>query len=236
MIRTFARLFLFLVFSVGLWAVYLNERPPAAQMAVRHIERLSGQPVVAITIDDGPHPLTTPLILATLKKMNVKATFFVVGKMMRRYPELARRIVEEGHALGNHTENHLRLTELTPAQVAREIERGFEAIDAVQKQPVRLFRPPGGGLSNTVLNYLREHDIVLVLWSHNPGDWALIEPHALNTYVDEHLQAGDIILLHDEGVGTCQALPHIIRAIRKRGFKTVTVPEMMEWQRKGRKG
>ncbi len=236
MIRTLARVFLFLVLSVCIWAVYLNERPPAAQMEVRHIERLSGQPVVAITIDDGPHPLTTPLILATLKRMNVKATFFVVGKMMRRYPELARRLVEDGHALGNHTENHLRLTELTPAQVVREIERGFEAIDAVQKQSIRLFRPPGGGLNNTVLNYLREHHIVLALWSHNPGDWSLLEAQQITDYVDKHLQAGDIILLHDEGVGTCQALPHIIRAIRKRGFRTVTVPEMMERQKKQRKG
>lgn len=232
MMRTLARVFLFLVFSACTWAVYLNARPPAAQMDVRHIERLSGQPVVAITIDDGPHPLTTPLILETLKKLDVKATFFVVGKMMRRHPELARRIVEDGHALGNHTENHLRLTELTPAQVAKEIERGFEAIDAVQKQSIRLFRPPGGGLNNIVLNYLRENDIMLALWSHNPGDWSLIGPQEINAYVDKHLQAGDIILLHDEGVGTCQALPHIIRTIRKRGFRTVTVPEMMELKRK----
>ncbi|MCS6862899.1 MAG: polysaccharide deacetylase family protein [Abditibacteriales bacterium] len=231
MISAFARILLFLVFATGIWAIYLHERPPTAQMGVRHIERLRGQPVVALTIDDGPHPLTTPLILETLKQMNVKATFFVVGKMMRRYPELARRIVEDGHALGNHTENHLRLTELTPAQVAREIERGFEAIDAVQRQPLRLFRPPGGGLNNIVLNYLHKHQIVLALWSLNPGDWSLLEAQPITDYVDKHLQAGDIILLHDGGVGTCQALPHIIRSIRKRGWRTVTVPEMLAMQR-----
>jgi chitin deacetylase len=233
--RTFARFFLFLVLAAALWGAYLSERPPAAQMNVRHLERLNGSPVVALTIDDGPHPLTTPLILETLKKMDVKVTFFVVGKMIRQYPELARRMVADGHVLANHTENHLPLTRLSPAKVAQEIERGFEAIDAVQKQPRRLFRPPGGGFNNVVLNYLRERDITLVLWSHNPGDWSLIEADAINAYVDKHLQPGDIILLHDEGVGTCIALPHVIREIRKRGYRTVTIPEMMELQNVKRK-
>jgi chitin deacetylase len=230
--RTAARILLFLIFTFLIWALYLQQQPPAAQMTIRHIEHLKGQPVVAITIDDGPHPLTTPLLLQALKKMNTKVTFFVVGKMVRTYPELARRMAEDGHVLGNHTENHIPLATLPPEKVAQEIRRGFEAIDAVQPQKIHLFRPPGGGISNTVSNYVRDNDITLVLWSHNPGDWSLISPEEINAYVDKNLQSGDILLLHDMGVGTCLALPHIIREIRKRGYRTVTIPEMLELKEK----
>src|SRR4028119_1309003 len=134
-IKLGARYASFLLVTGGIWAGYCAWRPPAPMLGLRHIEHLGRDSShVSLTIDDAPHPFTTPLLLASLRRADVKATFFVVGDGMRLYPELARRIVREGHRLANHSQYHHNLTRISPAEYAHEIETCFSAIRRAGQQ------------------------------------------------------------------------------------------------------
>ena len=222
-----------LLFAVGAalsLALYAWWRPPAPMLYLRnteHLNRNSNQ--VALTIDDSPHPLTTPLLLASLDHAHVRATFFCVGENLKLYPELARRMVDEGHTLGNHSQPHHNLTTVAPGDFPQHIDAGFATIDAVEKSvgsPARttLFRPPGGGLNRDVMAYLYRKNYTLAWWSNNVGDWTCPPAWKIARGVEAKLRPGDILLLHDGGTGTPQAIGSIAKAVRARGLEFVPMP------------
>ncbi len=184
-------------------------------------------PVVALTFDDGPDPETTPRVLDILKQEGVRATFFVVGTKLKRYPELARRIVAEGHALGCHSYDHQRQTSLTEEQVWRQI-RDCQVL--AQRIGVSLvaYRPPYLDQNAAVRRAVQRWGMPLVMAT------ALGEPespprtHAWVYRYARRAHNGSILLLHDTYPYTADALPELIRALRARGFKFATIPEMIE--------
>ncbi len=214
------------------WGANFLWRPPAPMLGLRHEEHLGRDSKdIAITFDDAPHPLTTPLLLASLKRADVRATFFCIGGNLRLYPELAHRMVEEGHSLGNHSEPHHNLTTVDPKDFSHHVDEGFAAIARVdagagkKSATTRLFRPPGGGLNRAAMQYLYSHDYTLAWWSNNVGDWTCPPAWKIASSVKAHLEPGDIILLHDGGTGTPQALPSIVKAAREKGLRTILMPE-----------
>jgi len=222
---------LFLVLTSLCGALYYLWRPPAPMLFLRHQETLpANSQNIALTIDDSPHPLTTPLLLASLKETGVKATFFCVGDGLRLYPELARRIVNQGHRLANHSQPHHNLTTVDSAEFPQHIDACFEQIERVGQSAriatqTRLFRPPGGGLDRDLMDYLYRRDFTLAWWSNNVGDWTCPPAWKIAADVKANLKAGDILLLHDGGTGTPQAIPAIVKAARKRGLDFVVMPE-----------
>jgi len=218
--------------TAAIWLGHCWWRPPAPELGLGHVERWPhGQQKVSLTFDDAPHPLTTPLLLASLKRTGVKASFFVVGDGLRFYPEIAERIVRDGHRLANHSQYHINLTRVSPAEYAHEIQTCFKFIDqtyasaGIKHQPTRLFRPPGGGLNRKVMRYLYANDVTLAWWSNNVGDWVRPPAWKIASEVKANLRAGDIILLHDAGIGTPQALPSIIKEARNLGLSFEPMPE-----------
>jgi peptidoglycan/xylan/chitin deacetylase (PgdA/CDA1 family) len=231
--RIWLRVLAFGVVTLLLWGTYFWWRPPLPMLFLRHSEHLGqASSAVSITFDDAPHPLTTPLLLAALKRANAKATFFVVGDGLRLYPELAHRIVQEGHTLANHSQNHHNLTRVGTEAYSTEIQSCFDAIQQVYRNAnspaqTRLFRPPGGGLNRQVMQYLYDNNIELAWWSNNVGDWAQPPGWKIVQQVKAKLRPGDIILLHDGpgGYGTAQAIPEIVRTARRLNLECVTMPE-----------
>jgi peptidoglycan/xylan/chitin deacetylase (PgdA/CDA1 family) len=222
------RLGVFLVVTAAIWIAYFWWRTPVAMLglkAITHLPPESNQ--VALTFDDGPHPLTTPLLLASLKRANVKATFFVVGEGIRHYPQLAARIRQDGHHLANHSENHRNLTRISSQEYSTEIDSGFTAISNAGAQ-TRLFRPPGGGLNQSAIDYIYRNGHTLGWWSNNVGDWAPQPAWKIVYGVTGALRAGDILLLHDAATSTPQAIPSIVREARKRGLEFVPMPESLD--------
>ena len=211
-------------------AAYALWRPPAPMLWLKsavHLGRDTHQ--IAMTFDDSPHPLTTPLLLASLDHANVKATFFSVGENLKLYPELAHRIVEQGHALGNHSQPHHNLTTVDPRDYPRHIDAGFATIAAVEKgagksSNTTLFRPPGGGLNRAEMDYLYRRGYTLAWWSNNVGDWTCPPAWKIADGVKAGMRPGDILLLHDGGTGTPQALDSIVKAARARGLEFVLMP------------
>ena len=182
---------------------------------------------VAMTFDDGPFPIYTTLLLDTLERLGVKATFFLVGQQVRSYPYFARAIVSAGHEVANHTYHHRNLTLLAPPQVLEEIARAQDTITAVTGQVPRYFRPPGGNYNATVLSAVHQLGLVTVFWTANSADYTNLEPRALEGRVLAHLSNGGILLFHQGMNNTIRTLPHMTQILRSRGYAITTVGDVV---------
>ncbi|MCM3762174.1 polysaccharide deacetylase family protein [Alkalihalobacillus oceani] len=190
--------------------------------------------LVALTFDDGPDDIYTPQILDILKEKNAVATFFLVGEEIQAYPDMVRRIVQEGHGLGNHTWQHPNLATIWTEKVREEIKKTQQAmLEVVGRQP-DLFRPPYGSLTKADLALLNEIGLRNILWSVDTLDWSGRSADEILLTVHENISKGGIILQHNFGStehvldGTIEALPKIIDELREEGYTFVTVQTLLQ--------
>jgi peptidoglycan/xylan/chitin deacetylase (PgdA/CDA1 family) len=185
-----------------------------------------------MSFDDGPHPELTPKLLDMLKERGIKATFYVVGRNVAQYPDVARRIVAEGHEIANHTWSHPSLTKLSAARVAKEIESTTEAITGATGVKPTTLRPPYGA-TNAALNRRinDEFGLKVAMWSVDPQDWKIRKASHVSSHIIERAVAGDIILAHDIHPSTVAAMPQTLDALAAKGLKFVTVAELMAMDR-----
>ncbi len=187
----------------------------------------SGLKRVALTFDDGPNPLYTPSILAELKRYGVRATFFVVGKMVQLYPDLTRQMVAEGHEMANHSYTHPNMTKLAQREIIAEVLRTRSAIKDITGRQTYLFRPPGGNIDEFVSRQLRALDYNIVYWNINAGEFARNAPAEQLAQMLAKVSDGSILLLHNGPVdGTLNILPGLLAELYRRGFTCVTVSEL----------
>jgi len=185
---------------------------------------------VALTFDDGPSPAYTRRILSTLKKFNIRATFFVVGKKAADFSDLLRQIADAGYEIGNHTYYHSPVTWLNPRKMLSELADTNRVIGNITGREVTLFRPPNGRLSRARLKTLENAGYRVVLWSVNADDFyhsdsGMRSPDSIASRVLSRIRGGDVILLHDSEE-TIAALPKMIQALIKRGFRFCTVSQL----------
>jgi peptidoglycan/xylan/chitin deacetylase (PgdA/CDA1 family) len=196
---------------------------------LRYAKLMHGDPrakTVALTFDDGPHPQYTPQLLAILNKYHVKATFFVIGKMVEQYPDLLRDEAADGHQLGNHTYHHVNLTHVPLDEIALEWKACNAAVASILHQEVRYCRPPGGDYDPDVITAAMDAGLTTVLWTDDPADYASPGETRIRRRVLDRISNGGIILLHDGVQQTVDVLPQIIESLQRRGFRFVTVAEM----------
>lgn len=182
---------------------------------------------VAITLDDGPHPVITPLILRVLREAGVKATFFVVGEKVLQYPQLFRDILTAGQEVGNHTFTHRRLTRLPPAVVQAELAETTRLMMRLGAPPCRLMRPPGGDFNEAALEACRDQGLLPVFWTRNTGDWKGRPVRDVVRSALEGVRAGEIILLHQGGPECVPALAEILAGLRSAGLRPGCVGELL---------
>jgi peptidoglycan/xylan/chitin deacetylase (PgdA/CDA1 family) len=206
----------------------------ALTRAGRCLERADGtdDPVIALTFDDGPNPPWTGRALDVLARYGVPATFFCVGLHAAGHPDEVRRIVEEGHGLGNHTWSHPFLPDLTPRELRLQLDRTDEVLEqAAGTPPLRLFRPPYGSRTPEVLAWLgRDGGPTTVLWDVDTEDWAMPGAQAIAAAVQRQAGPGSIVLMHDGGGDrrqTVEALPAVIEGLLERGVELVRVEELL---------
>jgi peptidoglycan/xylan/chitin deacetylase (PgdA/CDA1 family) len=188
---------------------------------------------VALTFDDGPWPGQTRRIVRILRRHHAKATFFMVGSLVERYPALAQLVARAGMAVGNHSWDHPEFAELHDDEIGSQLEMTDDAFSDLAISTT-LFRPPGGSYDGVVVREALERDMRLVNWSVDPRDW---KPHAtwreITRRVLGSVRPGSIVLLHDGGGSrraTVRALPRIIRGIRKMKLKLVAIPRSPRWR------
>lgn len=178
---------------------------------------------IALTFDDGPHPKVTIQILETLKKYDAKATFFMLGSRVEYYPEIAKKVHEAGHELGNHTWNHPDLTKAGLAKVGDEIIKTSSIIESVTGQKVTVFRPPYGAVNKTVRS---QTNLPIVLWDVDTLDWKYRDPNQLLAHVKGATKDGSIILMHDIHQSTADGLDAVLAYLQSEGYTFVTVSEL----------
>lgn len=189
-------------------------------------------PYIALTFDDGPSPETTPKLLKMLSDRGVKATFFVVGKMAAAYPDVLKKIAADGHEIGNHSWSHPILPKLKQPDADRQIEDTNAAIEtAIGKKPT-IMRPPYGAMSPTLRKHIEDkYGLSLIYWSVDPLDWKYKDSKKVHDIIVSHTQPGGIVLAHDIHPTTVAAMPSVIDDLKAKGFKFVTVSELIAMHR-----
>ncbi|MGN0423750.1 MAG: polysaccharide deacetylase family protein [Acetatifactor sp.] len=179
---------------------------------------------VAITFDDGPHPVCTAKLLQGLSERGVKATFFVTGERAEQNPKIIQRMQEEGHLIGNHTYSHLQLTAGNREQFKRELVKTNEVIQKITGSTVEYVRPPYGCWDKTLE---KELSMLPVLWTVDPKDWCCQDAGKVAKRILQKVQDGDIILLHDSFDTSVEAALTVIDTLSEEGFHFVTVEEIL---------
>ncbi|MDM5431112.1 polysaccharide deacetylase family protein [Bacillus mycoides] len=192
--------------------------------------------IVAITFDDGPHPVFTPQILDILAKYNAKATFFVAGNKVKRFPAILKRQVKEGHEIANHTYNHIYDKNITAAKLTAELNQTDKIIKQITGYKPALYRPVGGLHNDLIINTAIQNEKLVILWSwhQDPQDWRNPAASKISKYITKGIKPGNIILLHDwngsefsQTSQTVEALESIMRYLYRNDYECVTVSEML---------
>jgi peptidoglycan/xylan/chitin deacetylase (PgdA/CDA1 family) len=188
---------------------------------------------LALTFDDGPFPIYTTLLLDTLAQLGVKATFFLTGENVQRYPFLAQAIVRAGHEVANHSYHHPHLIRLSVAQMTEELASTQEVIAAVTGQAPRYFRPPYGEYSADLMRVAHSLGLSTVFWTAGGGDYASPSGEALKAKLLRQADGGGIVLLHEGVPGTIRMLPQTTEALAQRGFTLTTIGALLAYQPAG---
>lgn len=206
-----------------------SQLPPAASPVQAFVRGPRNTNMVAITIDDGPHPVTTTLMLHILAQEHTRVTFFVVGQKILHYPQLLIDIAAAGHELGNHAFTNRRLPDLPPATARAELTETSRLIEALGRQRCSLVRPPGGEIDGRTLQLCKTLGLLPVFWSRNTGDW---QPKPASDIVRAALAAvrgGDVILLHQGRPESALALREIILGLRQKGLEPGRVADILPY-------
>ncbi|MDI6638210.1 MAG: polysaccharide deacetylase family protein [Bacillota bacterium] len=191
-------------------------------------------PSVAITFDDGPDNTYTPKILDILARYGVRATFFLIGQAAEKHPEVVARIVNEGHAIGNHTYFHTNLSRMAAWQVLLDLRKAQAVFTRLVGQAPAVVRPPYGALDPPAVEAIGQEGFKVVLWTIDSLDWWGLSKEQVIKNVVPALKSGVIVLHHSSGgpgedlTGTLEALPEIIRTLKDQGYRFVTVPEVLD--------
>ena len=216
---------------------YGQPAAPAAEPAQGHPQITFSQchvegPYIAFTFDDGPHDVQTPRLLKMLKERNLKATFFCCGNCVAQNPEIAKQITDEGHEIANHSWSHPLLTKLPEDSVHDQLDRTHNVIKQTTGVTPTLMRPPYGALTanqrawaNATWGYKT------ILWDVDSLDWKHRSPAKTQSIVLSETKPGSIILCHDIHKTTVDAMPATFDALLAKGFKFVTVSELLKMHR-----
>ena len=189
--------------------------------------------IVALTFDDGPNGKLTEKILSILKEYDIKATFFVIGERAARQPELIKKIIQEGHVIGNHSYSHSRFPKLIPSEVEKELKTTSDLIFKITGKYPILFRPPYGYCSIQIANQIKEMGYKIITWSAMTNDWSSrVTSGEVAKDILRRVTPGGIIGLHDGAHNEnrsplIKALPKIIESLKARGYRFLTVPELL---------
>jgi peptidoglycan/xylan/chitin deacetylase (PgdA/CDA1 family) len=192
--------------------------------------RVNG-PYIAMTFDDGPSAKLTPKLLDLLAERHIHVTFFLVGENAKAHPEIVKREVAEGHEVGNHSWDHPDLAKKSEADVRSQLDRTNDAIADAIGHPPTLFRPPYGSLTKDQRKWIaRDYGFKIILWSVDPLDWKRPGPEIVHQRIVQGARNGAIILSHDIHPGTVEAMPATLDELLGKGFKFVTVSELIAMQ------
>lgn len=186
-------------------------------------------PYIALTFDDGPHATLTPKLLDLLAAHHMKATFFVVGQNAADHPDILRRAFREGHEIANHSWSHPNLGKMPDEAVRREVQKTDDAIVAATGKRPTLLRPPYGSITARQKRWIHDDfGYRIIIWDVDPLDWKRPGPSVVCSRILKETHAGSIVLAHDIHPPTLEAMPATFDQLDRKGFKSVTVSELLK--------
>lgn len=206
----------------------VNRNAPAESSITFSSVHVDG-PYIAITFDDGPSATLTPKLLDILAAHRIKATFFVIGENVVEHPEIVARAAREGHEIGNHSWSHPNFGKMSDEGVRGQVQRTDDAIkDATGTRPI-LLRPPYGSITARQKRWIHDQfGYQIILWDVDPYDWKRPGPSVVRNRILKETQPGSIVLSHDIHPGTIEAMPSTFDALEAKGFRFVTVSELIQ--------
>src|SRR6266487_998121 len=224
------------IVALGLGAESISATPDAARENPAAPEESSitfnsvhaDGPYIAMTFDDGPSATLTPKLLDLLAAHHIKATFFVIGENVAEHPEIVARAAREGHEIGNHSWSHPNFGKMSDESVRRQLWQTDDAIkNATGKRPT-LLRPPYGSITAREKRWIHdEFGYGIILWDVDPYDWKRPGPSVVCNRILKETRPGSIVLSHDIHPGTIEAMPSTVDQLQAKGFKFVTVSELI---------
>ena len=212
--------------SPGAEPISLTTSSTTARITYSHVN-VDG-PYIAMTFDDGPSGPNTPRLLDLAAKDHIKLTFFLIGENAARYPKLVQRELAEGHEVGNHSYTHPDLAKMSDDAVRAQIQKTQDAIISASGYKPILMRPPYGAMTpRQRLWVAHEFGVKIILWEVDPLDWKNPGPDVVAERIISAVRPGDIILSHDIHSGTVDAMPEVFDTLLAKGYKFVTVSELI---------
>jgi peptidoglycan/xylan/chitin deacetylase (PgdA/CDA1 family) len=229
------KLLILLLIVLGLALIWQLSRSRTTQLFGDIVNRVdTTEKVVALTFDDGPMPTQTQMILRILKENDVKASFFLVGEAVRAHPEETEMIIQAGHEVGNHSYTHQKMVLKSPAFVSLELMKTEDALRKAGAEGPIHFRPPYGKKLVVLPYYLWKNDILSVTWDVEPESYSQTSKDSLkiSQHVVNSVKPGSIVLLHvmfNSREASMNAVPEIIQGLKVKGYRFVTVSELLEY-------
>ena len=188
-------------------------------------------PYIAMTFDDGPSATLTPKLLELLAAHHIKATFFVIGENVAEHPEIVARAAREGHEIGNHSWSHPNFGKMSDEGVRSQLQRTDDAIKSASGSRPTLMRPPYGSITARQKHWIHnDFGYRVILWDVDPLDWKRPGPAVVRNRILKETRPGSIVLSHDIHPGTIEAMPSTLDELESKGFKFVTVSELIRMQ------
>src|SRR5262250_3305758 len=236
-----ARYLLFSCFAILSFTLGLEAEPTTARRAAARESRATPEepgitfnsvhvdgPYIAMTFDDGPSATLTPKLLDLLAAHHIKATFFVIGENVAEHPEIVARAAREGHEIGNHSWSHPNFGKMSDESVRRQLRQTDDAIKSATGQRPTLLRPPYGSITDREKRWIHdEFGYDIILWDVDPLDWKRPGPSVVRSRILKETRPGSIVLSHDIHPGTIEAMPSTFDQLEAKGFKFVTVSELL---------
>lgn len=182
---------------------------------------------IALSFDAAWGADITPKLLQILKENGVKTTFFLVNFWMEKYPDMTKRIAKEGHEIGNHSATHPNMGSISKDAIIKEISTTHDMIKKLTGQNAKLFRPPFGDYSNTLITTCNELGYHVIQWDVDSLDWKDLSANAIYDRVMKQVKPGSIVLFHNNGKHTAEAIKRIIPELKKQGYEIVPISELL---------
>jgi peptidoglycan-N-acetylglucosamine deacetylase len=214
--------------AVATQDVERDNRTGAAESSLTFSSVHVDGPYIAMTFDDGPSATLTPKLLDLLAAHHIKATFFVIGENVAEHPDIIARAAREGHEIGNHSWSHPNFAKMSDLGVRSQLQRTDDAIKSAAGMRPTLLRPPYGSITAREKRWIHdEFGYQIILWDVDPYDWKRPGPAVVRNRILKETQPGSIVLSHDIHPGTIEAMPSTFDALEAKGFKFVTVSELI---------